>query len=113
MTEFLDYATDWVLGLGDAYGVNPVIFGILYIASIPPYLASIGWIVRNYRRGKPIALPVMSTGLFFIAPAIYLLAAGRNVPWAFYAAIGFMVLYGIFTTWKKVNKRVNKEAGVQ
>lgn len=113
MTDLLESVTDWVLGMGREYGVNPVLFGILYVLSVPPYLASIGWIIRNYRRNKPLAMPILSTGFFFIAPAIYLIAAGRNVPWGFYAAIGAMVLYGVYTTWRKVNRRVKKEAGVE
>lgn len=113
MTEFFEIVTDWVLGLGNEYGVNPILFGTLYILSIPPYLVSIGWVVRNYRTEKPLMLPIFSTGFFFIAPAIYLVAAGRNVPWGFYVIVGLMVVYGIYSTWRTINRRVKKEAGVE
>ncbi|MDX1619269.1 MAG: hypothetical protein R3224_10830 [Balneolaceae bacterium] len=109
MTELLETAGEWLMGLGEQYGVNPVVFATLYVLSIPPYLFSIGWIVRNYRRDRPLLMPILSTGLFFIAPAIYLVAAGRNVPWYFYAAVAAMVVYGIYGTWRKVNRRVNKQ----
>lgn len=109
MAELVETMTDWVFGLGDEYGVNPVLFGMLYLLSIPPYLISIGWIVSRYRKKKPLTLPIFSTGFFFIAPALYLVVAGRDVPWGFYLVIGLMVLYGIYGTWQKVNRRVNKE----
>lgn len=109
MKKRLETLGEWFFGLGESYGVDPVLFGTLYLLSIPPYLLSIGWIVRNYRRGSSVIMPVFSTGFFFIVPALYLVAAGRNVPWNFYAVVGLMVLYGIYDTWRRVRRRVKKE----
>ncbi|MDH3494698.1 MAG: hypothetical protein OEM82_14180, partial [Acidobacteriota bacterium] len=55
---------DWFMGLGAEYGVNPFIFGGIYIGAIPFFSLSIGWLIRNYRRGTSIAFPVL-TALFF------------------------------------------------
>ncbi len=33
---------DWMLTLGARYGVNPIIFGTIYIGAIPFFLLSIG-----------------------------------------------------------------------
>jgi len=64
MTELLESTWIYIKDLGAEHNVNPILFGLLYVASIPPYLGSMGWIVRNYRKHKPLALPIIST-LFF------------------------------------------------
>lgn len=109
MAEFFETGKAWFMDLGGRYGVNPVMFGVLYLASIPPYLVSIGWIIRNYQKDRSLALPVLSTLFFFSAPAIYLLFSGKNVPWWFYGLIVAMILYGAYRTYRKIKRRVNKE----
>ena len=58
--------TEWFLSLGDQYGVNPIIFGSIYVGAIPFFTLSVGWLVRNLRRKKPIVLPALSASFFFI-----------------------------------------------
>jgi len=62
---------NWFLSLGEAYGVNPFIFGGIYIGAIPFFTLSIGWLVRNYRKGKSIVLPAMSA-MFFSSRHIFI-----------------------------------------
>jgi hypothetical protein len=62
------------------YNVDPRIFVLLYLGSIPPYLASIAWLVKRKRRGGAILVPALSTIIFFALPAFYILAFGRNLP---------------------------------
>ena len=42
--------TEWFFSLGDQYGVNPIIFGSIYVGAIPFFTLSVGWLVRNLRR---------------------------------------------------------------
>jgi len=37
----------WFFGLGERYGVNPLIFGSIYVGAIPFFSLSIAWLVRN------------------------------------------------------------------
>lgn len=72
---------NWFLSLGTEYGVNPFIFGAIYVGAVPFFSASIGWLIRNYRKRKSIVMPSLSAMFFFISAYIYLMFAGKNVPW--------------------------------
>jgi len=40
----------WFLGLSDSYGVNPFVFGAIYVGAIPFFTLSIGWHVSNLKK---------------------------------------------------------------
>lgn len=96
------------MSLGARYGVNPFIFGGIYIGAIPFFSLSIGWLIRNYRRGKSIALPTMTALFFFVSAYIYLIIAGRNVPWWVYGIVVLLIVYGAFSTVRKVRSRIHE-----
>lgn len=108
MTEFYEVAKIWFLGLGDRYGVNPVIFGSIYVGAIPFFTLSIAWMMRNYRYGKSVVLPSLAATFFFISAYLYLIIEGENVPWWVYAVVVLMVGYGAWSTFRKVRKKLNK-----
>ncbi len=100
--------TEWFLSLGKDYGVNPFIFGGIYIGAIPFFSLSIGWLIRNYRKGRSIVLPAMSATFFFISAYIYLIFAGKNVPvWVYVIVVG-LVIVGAYSTLKKVRRQINE-----
>jgi len=102
--DWLNSLTDWFLGLGTEYGVNPVIFGSLYVGSIPFFTLSLGWVIKNIRQGKPIAIPLLLTGIFFISAYLYLVIVGENIPvWVYLVIIG-MTMFGIVTVVRKVRR---------
>ena len=81
---------DWFLSLGTEYGVNPWIFGAIYVGAIPFFLASVGWVVKRARAGRSTVLPTMLAGFFFVSAYLYLAIAGRNIPpwvWIFLAVL--------------------------
>ncbi len=62
-------AQAWVMGLGAQYGVNPVIFGAIYVGAIPFFSCSPGWrssgcatgrarCCRSWRRGCALCRPI-------------------------------------------------------
>jgi hypothetical protein len=73
----LEAIQNWFSGLGTQYGVNPFIFGAIYLGAIPFFSLSIGWLIQNYRRGKSIVLPALSAMFFFVSTYIYLIFAGK------------------------------------
>ena len=99
---------NWFLGLGTEYGVNPFIFGAIYVGAIPFFSASIGLLIRNYRKGKSIVLPALSAMFFFISAYIYLMFAGNNVPWWVYGVVVLLILVGAYSTIKKVRRRIRE-----
>ncbi|MEX0724057.1 MAG: hypothetical protein WD357_05265 [Gracilimonas sp.] len=106
MAEFIEVATTWFLSLGEQYGVNPLIFGSIYVGAIPFFTLSIGWLVQNYRKDKSIVLPALSATFFFISAYLYLMTAGENVPWWVYGIVVLMVGYGAYTTVRKIRTRL-------
>ncbi len=93
-------------GLGDDYGVNPLIFGAIYVGAIPFFSFSIGWLIRNYRQGKSIMLPAIVALFFFISAYIYLIFAGKNVPFWVYGIVILLVTFGAYSTVKKIRTQV-------
>ena len=98
----------WFLALGAEYGVNPYIFGGIYVGAIPFFLLSTGWLVKRARAGKSTVLPTMLAGFFFVSAYLYLAIAGRNIPvwvWIFLAAL---VIYGAFSTIRDTRKKIRE-----
>ncbi|MGN8225895.1 hypothetical protein [Gracilimonas sp. BCB1] len=106
MAEFLEIAKDWFFSLGEDYGVNPIIFGSIYVGAIPFFTLSIGWLVKNYRQKKSIVIPALSSTFFFISAYLYLIIAGENVPWWVYGVVVLMIGYGAWSTYRKVKTRI-------
>ena len=102
---YWDATKDWFLSLGTDYGVNPLIFGGIYIGAIPLFSLSIAWLIKNHRQGKSIALPAMSATFFFISAYIYLIVAGENVPIWVYGVVILLIVFGAFSTLKKVRDK--------
>ena len=97
----------WFLSLGAEYGVNPYIFGAIYVGAIPFFLASVAWLVRNARAGKPTVLPVLCAGACFVSAYVYLAIVGRNIPvwvWVFLAAL---IAYGAWSTIRDIRRKIS------
>ncbi len=97
--------TEWFLSLGDQYGVNPIIFGSIYVGAIPFFTVSVARLVRNLRRKQSIVLPALSASFFFVSAYLYLLVAGRNIPAWVYGFIALMMAYGIYSTVQKIRRQ--------
>ena len=101
---------DWFLGLGAQYGVNPYIFGAIYIGAIPFFLASIGWLVKRARAGRSTVAPTMLAGFFFVSAYLYLAVFGQDIPvwvWMFLAAL---VAYGAWSTIRDTRRKIAAKA---
>jgi ABC-type Co2+ transport system permease subunit len=99
----------WFLSLGDQYGVNPIVFGAIYVGAIPFFTLSVGWIVNNYRKKKSVLLPMLSTGFFFISAYLYLIVVGKNVPFWVYGFIALLVITGGYSTIRKVKGKIEEK----
>ena len=106
-TGMLARARAWFLSLGRRYGVNPLIFGAIYVGAIPFFGASIGWLIRNFRNKRSVVVPLLSAGFFFVSAYLYLIVAGKNIPAWVYLFIAAMVGFGIVSTVRKIRKAVS------
>ncbi len=97
--------TEWFLSLGEQYGVNPLIFGSIYVGAIPFFTLSIVRLIRNLRRKQSIVLPALSASFFFVSAYLYLLVVGHNIPLWVYGFIAVMIAYGIYSTVQKIRRQ--------
>ena len=104
----LDDLNLWFLSLGAEYGVNPYIFGAIYVGAIPFFLASIAWLVKRARAGQSTVVPTLLAGFFFVSAYLYLAIAGRNIPvwvWIFLAAL---TAYGAWSTIRDTRRKIRE-----
>ena len=105
MNGILSGVHDWFFGLGAQYGVDPIVFGAIYVGAIPFFLLSIGWLVRRLRAGQSIVMPVLCAGFCFVSAYLYLAIVGHDIPIWVWAMLGLLIGYGAFSTFKDVRKR--------
>ena len=106
--ELWESFKEWFLSLGEKYNVNPFIFGGIYLGAVPFFFLSMAWTIKNIRNKKPVILPVMLTGFFFISAYLYLIIAGKNIPVWVYIFISILVGYGVFSTIRKIKSKSKK-----
>ena len=93
-------AQAWVMGLGAQYGVNPVIFGAIYIGAIPFFLLFTAMAIKRLRAGRPAVLPILAAGLCFISAYLYLAAVGRGIPVWVWGLLAVIIAYGGYNAVK-------------
>lgn len=96
----------WFLSLGSEYGVNPWIFGAIYVGAIPFFLASIAWLVKRARAGRSTVVPAMCAGFCFVSAYLYLALVGRNIPLWVWLFLGALVIYGAVTTVRDTRRKI-------
>lgn len=109
MAELATIFYEWMIGLSDEYGVNPFIFGAIYVGAIPFFTLSVAWLIRNYKLQYSIVLPVLSASFFFVSAYLYLMIAGENVPWWVYVVVIAMLIVAGRAAYKKVRKQIKEE----
>ena len=97
--------SEWFFNLSAEYGVDPLIFGALNLGAIPFFWISVAWFVRNQRRGKPVALPILATGLCVLSSYIYLFVAGENLPVWIYVLAASLLSYSLYSAINTVRNR--------
>lgn len=79
----------WAANVQYRFRVNPVIFGILYFGTIPPYIYGIARFISSYKAGWGESALWFSVGFAsFLAPYLYVLIWGHNLPRRFYLILG-------------------------
>tara|TARA_A100001391_G_scaffold48774_7_gene29130 strand:+ start:32790 stop:33125 length:336 start_codon:yes stop_codon:yes gene_type:complete len=101
---------DWVLGLGADYGVNPYVFGAIYIGAIPFFLASIGWLVKRARAGRSTVAPTMLAGFFFVSAYLYLAVFGQDIPLWVWMFLAVLIVYGAWSTIRDTRRKIAAKA---
>ncbi len=96
------------------YGVDPVVFLVIYIASVPFFYYSIFRVVRGLarrRQNEVITWSMVFLGAT-VAPFLYVLVFGRNLPWWVYVLVALLIGQGIYSLVRRLRgKRGTAQAG--
>jgi len=100
----------WFLSLGTAHGVNPIVFGGIYVGAIPFFFLSVAWLIRNLRRRQSPLVPAFCASFCLVSAYLYLLIAGKNIPvWVYFFVAG-MLAFGVYSTVRKIKSKLNASA---
>ncbi len=98
---------DMMRAAHDNYGVNPVVFIVIYLASAPFFYYSIFRMLRALARRQQQG--IIAWSMVFLgstaAPFIYVLVFGRNLPWWVYVVIGVLIGQGVYSLIRRLRKK--------
>ena len=91
----------------DNYNVDPVVFLVIYLAAAPFFYYSLFCMIRALakRRGKEIMLWSAVFLCATVAPFLYVLFFGRNLPWWVYGVIALLIGQGVFSLVTKLREK--------
>ena len=90
------------------YHVDPIIFMCIHLIGTPLFIASIGWLIQNYRQKKSLVLPVLVSLIIYNVGNVYLIVWGKNIGWYIYAIIGATTAISGYFSYKKIWMDMNK-----
>jgi hypothetical protein len=106
MMEQVAAAQAWVMGLGAQYGVNPLIFGAIYVGAIPFFLLFTGIAVKRLRARQSAVIPILAAGLCFISAYLYLAIVGHGIPAWVWGFLGLLIAYGAWSAVKSFRAKL-------
>jgi hypothetical protein len=113
------YILTQILGLmkaaRDSYGVDPVVFLIIYFASMPFFYYSLFRMFRAIalERGMEITLWISVFLAATVAPYLYVLIFGRNLPGWVYVFIVLLIGQGVFALVMRLRRRSEAAGGAR
>jgi hypothetical protein len=89
------------------YGVDPVVFIVIYVASAPFFYFSIYRMVRALARRRQAELVPWSMVFLAatVAPFLYVLLFGRNLPWWVYVLVALLIGQGVYSLVRRLRKK--------
>ena len=94
----------------DNYGVDPVVFLVIYLVSVPVFYYSLFRMIRARRQEARQGRVMLWSAIFLctnVAPFLYVLLFGRNLPWWVYGIIAVLIGQGVFSLALKVQEEVH------
>lgn len=90
----------------DNYGVNPVVFLVIYLVGVPFFYYSLFRTIRAL--AKRLLKEVLLWSTIFLCvnmtPFLYVLFFGRNLPWWVYGGIALLIGQGVVSLVMKLRK---------
>ena len=97
--------------LGAHYGVNPVVFALLYFAHHPLFWGTMAWLTARVRAKKPVVGVILLGIFFWFMPYTYVFVFGRGLPqWIYIVAI-ILASIGSLHAIREVKRRLSIKSG--
>ncbi|UCC12899.1 MAG: hypothetical protein JSW02_05080 [candidate division WOR-3 bacterium] len=103
----IEFVQSWLADIQSNYGVNPVIFGIIYVVCVLPFWISIYKIIaglKNRRRGQVTTFTLI-LGFTILAPFVYVAFFGRNLPAWFWVVAAVVISYSVYSVLRRIRKK--------
>jgi hypothetical protein len=110
MGQIWEFIKEHYMLLARTYGVDPAIFIGIHVVVTPIFIVSVSWLIRNYRSGKDITLPLIVTIILYNIANIFLVISGKNIPWYIYAAIAATTLFTGYFSYGRIRKKMQSES---
>jgi hypothetical protein len=90
----------------ELYGVDPIIFIVIYLACAPFWYFSLFRTLRAVATKRTSELTLWGTVFLAtsVAPFVYVMIFGRNLPWWVYAIIAILIGEALWTLANKLRK---------
>ncbi len=91
------------------YGVDPIVFLVIYLASVPFFYYSIYRMVRGLahrRRNEIVTWSMVFLGAT-VAPFLYVLFFGRNLPWWVYVLVALLIGQGVYSLVRRLRHKTS------
>jgi hypothetical protein len=102
----VDDLVEWLGSLGTEYGVDPLVYAILYVGAAPLFFGSLGWLIRRIRHGESVLAPAIASAVFFSLPALYVIVAGRDLPAWVYLVLAALAVVGAVAAVRRVRDAI-------
>lgn len=88
------------------YGVDPVIFVVIYLACAPVWWYSLARVLNAVARGRSDQILPWGSVLLVttVAPFVYVMIFGRNLPWWVWMVIAVLVVQSLFMLYRKIKE---------
>jgi hypothetical protein len=98
---------DLMDGARSKYGVDPVVFLVIYLTSVPFFYYSIFRMVRALARRRQNEIITWSTVFLAatVAPFLYVLFFGRNLPWWVYLVVALLIGQGVYSLVRRLRQK--------
>ncbi|MDQ2799303.1 MAG: hypothetical protein M3Y13_06635 [Armatimonadota bacterium] len=95
-----------IMELGLHYGVNPLVFAVLYFAHHPLFWGTMAWLTARVRRKRPVAALIALGVFFWFLPYTYVFVFGRGLPWWIYALAAVAIVFGGVHVVREIRRRL-------
>jgi predicted tellurium resistance membrane protein TerC len=97
---------NWLATIQQNHGVNPLIFGALYIICAIPFWFSIYKVIAGIKNKNPhqVVLYGIILAIAIVIPYLYVAVFGHNLPVWFWVLLAAILLYNAWSLLRKIRK---------